>query len=691
MNKLLRNILTTLLSASLLFLNFTYSFADEILPTELLAANISYEFISTVYNGKAQKPKVTVTSGDKVLTENEDFTVTYPDDCVNAGLKTLLVSGMGGYGGNFSGTYRIEPLDVSGDGVQFTAVAEACTYSGYAQTPGFTVTVNGLKVPEDSYSMRWSNNVNVTQKAVCGFSFSGNFTGTRNAEFTIAKTERTDLDIEIPIDFTGSNGKVEFSYDLSKLLPKGAYCGLPSYSAWDFPTGAPTVAFNELRCTVNEEANKATIGIPVRGAANYEDFYINFYFKPTVKIRPSLVIKPIDREYNGKPVTDDEIAEAGCYAVSDGKVIEGKWIFWKNMSGEPHPELPFVCTFLPGDPAYESVDGIIPVTVRKVSLSDFSVTVNSSKVSPGGRTTLTVEGVPEELAGLLKLEISPGTDDFSFEEYPGKDSLKFKLTLPYEDGLFTVTASIPGDGYRAAAVSSVEIVVGNYVPPEVQIPDKVTTADELADLIAAAEQDSTITVLGMRTISAASLGEASRKNLTVEVKLNGTYTWVLRTGKLSTVTSAVDLELGTASIPSVLVGQVGGVAVNSFTVNQKYPENFASLRIAVKDIKNGSYANLFHYSTSGDLEFLQCDKPGDKKAVEFAVAKAGKFTVIADSETKLMGDIDNSCKLDIYDVAELLTLVLSSDLPANLSKLDIDGNGFLNILDVADLLTLVLS
>lgn len=694
MNHLLKNTLSTILAASLFFSAFT-AYADEALQTvpvsektELRAESISFEFISTKYNGKAQKPKITVSSGEKVLTENEDFIVNYPEDCVNAGLKTVSVSGSGGYSGSFSGTYLIEPLDVSGTDVEFIAVADPCTYNGYAQTPSFQITANGMNISEADYTKKYLNNINASQKAVCEFTFTGNFTGSRRAEFTVSKAEYGDLDIEIPIDMAAAGGTYDFSYDLSKLLPKGAYCGAPIYSPWFFPNDKPTVAFNELHCTVCEEASKAAVGIPVFGAENYQNFYINFFFKDSQKIKPELVIKPINREYNGKPVTEDELAKAGCYAVSDGKIIKGQWIIWKKLTAEPHSAIPVVCTFEPDDPAYESIYGIVYVTVNKISLPEFSVELSSTRTALGGKVYLTVNGVPEDRLDLLRIECSPRSEDFSFEEYPDKTSLRFRLMMPYENEIFTVTVSLPEDGHHTAASSSAEIIVGNYIPPEEQITDKVTTAEELAELIAAAPFNGFVTALGIRSLSAANLSAASQKRLTVEVKLNDTYTWVLQTWNFS-ANASLNLELGTAAIPSVLTGKIGGTAVNSFTVNEKNFLDGTELRVTLKNPQKDKFANLFYYSSNGELEFCSCARIESDNTVKLPVGKSGKYVVITDIETKLFGDINDDCKFNFNDLIDFVYIYANGlSTPDKLYKQDINGDGLLSFDDLVKLVTI---
>ena len=60
------------------------------------------------YNGAEHKQTVTVVDGSTTLTENTDYSVSYPDsDYTNAGTKNITITGMGGYSGSTTKTYAI--------------------------------------------------------------------------------------------------------------------------------------------------------------------------------------------------------------------------------------------------------------------------------------------------------------------------------------------------------------------------------------------------------------------------------------------------------------------------------------------------------------------------------------------------------------------------------------------------------
>ena len=66
---------------------------------------------STTYNGKVQKPTLSVTNKTTKasLVAGRDYSITWPDDLTNAGDKEVVVTGINDYYGKLTGTFRINP------------------------------------------------------------------------------------------------------------------------------------------------------------------------------------------------------------------------------------------------------------------------------------------------------------------------------------------------------------------------------------------------------------------------------------------------------------------------------------------------------------------------------------------------------------------------------------------------------
>jgi len=82
--------------------SYLFSIGKPVIKSE----NVAVADNSYVYNGKARKPKVTVTYGEETLISGKDYTVTYKNN-VNAGKATVTVTGKGSYIGTVSKNFTI--------------------------------------------------------------------------------------------------------------------------------------------------------------------------------------------------------------------------------------------------------------------------------------------------------------------------------------------------------------------------------------------------------------------------------------------------------------------------------------------------------------------------------------------------------------------------------------------------------
>lgn len=665
-------------------------------PVMLDSAGITFEYISTVYNGKEQRPALKVVSGGSILVENTDFTVTYPKDCVNAGKKTVNIKGIGGYTGSFSATYMIEPLDCSEGSESSVNISIAeCSYSGMPLMPDVTVKVNGMTLDDSDYKLTYSDNINVTtaeDKAKCAITFRGNYSGKRAVVFDIKKTPSDDIDIRYMVH-PGDH----IVYDLTPLKPEGAVFGAIKYYAWDFVTEhQPKIAFNELSFTVPDNIYNATaIVIPVLNAPNREDYNIVVYPTPTAKPIPTLVINSPDREYNGEPLSADIFSKNGSYAMVDGKIIDGTWDFWDEPPMLPCDKLPCVVTFNPTDTQYSSFDTVVYVTISRLSTESFTIKPHRTELALGQTGQLVISGIPEDYRGEVTLSYNGENDIIDIVEniYNGTTKKEYEIDFPIRSGRYTFTAQLSGDGIYLPNISQCSITVGDYVSPEDKPSDNVTTAAQLEEMISSAAEGSIVRAEGIRTIPSQLMKAAYSKRLILQIKLNDAYTWIIDTSKLPEQASerTLDLDISTAVIPAVLLDKIGGDNLCSFNV---YANDLGdSSELCVSSGHNNSkklFANLFLYSTTGELKFISCTPLENDGTARFDIKASGKYAVMLDTETKLAGDMNNSCKTELSDVSNLLKEYVS--LPSGTEpvgkyfKYDVDGDGALTIGDVSTLL-----
>ena len=87
----------------------TFTIAGKTLTKDDVVITIE----NTTYNGNPQRQTVIVQYGTDILTEDMDYSVSYPDDCINAGSKNVMLTFLGNYTGNVSTSYEIEKAVIS--------------------------------------------------------------------------------------------------------------------------------------------------------------------------------------------------------------------------------------------------------------------------------------------------------------------------------------------------------------------------------------------------------------------------------------------------------------------------------------------------------------------------------------------------------------------------------------------------
>lgn len=158
---------------------------------EIAKADISSATISDIdspvgYTGTAYEPEVTVTFNGTELALDTDYTVAYTNN-VNAGEATVTITGTGThFKGSVEKHFTITAADLSG--CTFAPIADV-TYNTKAHTPEVTVAISGRTLEADKdYTVSYDSNVNAGTATVT-VTGKGNFTGSANTTFTIAKAD----------------------------------------------------------------------------------------------------------------------------------------------------------------------------------------------------------------------------------------------------------------------------------------------------------------------------------------------------------------------------------------------------------------------------------------------------------------------------------------------------------------------
>ena len=153
------------------------------------------------YTGEEIKPKIIIKDGEKTLTENVDYTLTYINN-LNIGQATILIKGIGKYTGtvtkyfNIKGVEKKEIKDIN----ELTILdIEDQTYLGIKITPDVQIKTldNKILKKDIDYNLKYYDNINVG-KAKIEITGIGNYRGTKTVFFNIISksiSETTIMDI----------------------------------------------------------------------------------------------------------------------------------------------------------------------------------------------------------------------------------------------------------------------------------------------------------------------------------------------------------------------------------------------------------------------------------------------------------------------------------------------------------------
>lgn len=150
-----------------------------------------------VYSGNENKPTVRIlapfeTGTDRYLTEGTDFTVTYPEDTVNAGEKTILVSGINNFVGDFELEYTVEKYTLTANNVNLEY--SIAGYDGTPKTPAVTVKIGDVVIDPNDYAVSHVNNVEIGEAEVYVVAKANtNIDGYAVKRFTISEKQVLDI------------------------------------------------------------------------------------------------------------------------------------------------------------------------------------------------------------------------------------------------------------------------------------------------------------------------------------------------------------------------------------------------------------------------------------------------------------------------------------------------------------------
>ena len=179
-------------------------------------------------NGTASEPDVTIRVGDKILTKDTDYTLAYANNnpatsVTNPQKATITATGKGNYTGTLTGDFTIQP-STGGDltGATITVTEKNIVYDGKEKKPKATVVLNGVTVPESSYTLKYSNNVKAGTATIVAAAKSGDerYSKTAKGTFTIAQADLSTADFTFADSDNKSNTSPQYSYTGADIKPE---------------------------------------------------------------------------------------------------------------------------------------------------------------------------------------------------------------------------------------------------------------------------------------------------------------------------------------------------------------------------------------------------------------------------------------------------------------------------------------
>lgn len=283
---------------------------------QISSAAITYDAGPYGYTGKEWKPEVTVSFNSATQTAGNDYTVSYENN-INAGTAKIIITGIGDH---FTGltekTFTINSAEISG--CTFAPIADV-TYNTRAHTPEVTVAISGRTLEADKdYTVSYASNVNAGTATVT-VTGKGNFTGSANTTFTIAKA---DLNLSVyTISSLCTETEVKTStlpsnFFLADETETGFSIALTAAGGDAIFTQAPAVVDGENMITyqLNGGTGEATFNVTVTPvSSNYKagtyDLKIQAYDKTNVSNR--IVFESGSAVYTGSGIKYEKATIAG--------------------------------------------------------------------------------------------------------------------------------------------------------------------------------------------------------------------------------------------------------------------------------------------------------------------------------------------------------------------------------------------
>lgn len=244
---------------------------------------------SVTYNGKAQKPAVTVKYNNYKFKNGTDYTLSYKNN-TKIGTATVTVKGKGKLSGTKSVTFKINAKPIKNAVITYN---NSLTYNGSTLSPAVTVKYENATLKKNTdYTVAYSNNVNAGTGTIT-ITGKGIYGGSVKKTFTIKK-------LGISASAVSGTGNKVYTGSSIKPVPAVKVGGRTLKNGTDF-----TVSYKN-----NTEPGTATL--KVTGKGNYSGS-VSKTFKITARAINDVEVTVPDTVFTGEQVRPDVVVSYGSY------------------------------------------------------------------------------------------------------------------------------------------------------------------------------------------------------------------------------------------------------------------------------------------------------------------------------------------------------------------------------------------
>lgn len=536
------------------------------------------ELTSYVYDGTEKKPTVREVTVGTMVVPTTGYTVTYPDDVVNQGVKTMTITGTGNYTGKTTKQYTVTPKMITSDMMIFDNVN--LVHTGGLLKPVVTVKDGGTVLKENTDYVLTNDGATEVGTYYVYITGKGNYTGNASRSYNII-TQGASVFVVSTVSSVVYNGKMqepEVTVVDNSVVPEVTLTKGVNY----------TVSY-----TNNKNAGTATVA--VTGIGSYAGTVTkNFTIKPKALTSSMVTLAPVTDAATGTVhFTYNGMAQMPTVTVTDVPEGETESILQFNDYAVNNPGAINVGKHPVTVTGCGNYEGTVTLNyeIDALSIADASITLyqQASNVYTGQEQK---PGVREVVVGTGANTLAVPTSGYNITGYANNVNVGTATVTITGQGNFTGTASTTFDiAKKPLTADMVTLDAETFTYTGGTLKPVVTVSDGEGDANIIKTTDYTV-----KNDGGTEVGEYA---VTVTATTAGNYSGTV-TRKFSIVTKGTatfDIALGTTSVvydgkaktPGVTVTD-GGVLLTENDYAVAYADNVNVGTATVTVTGKGNYA-----------------------------------------------------------------------------------------------------